>query len=178
VDARRVNEIAVLLEGVPLPAKRQLLVEYARHEDAGVAELLRERLPDQEFDRLDAVAELLAGPPRSPRPSQRLPLPESGEPPGGDDYLQAFPEPGAVRSSAPFCCRRSFCGMTGYRGSAADWNPALKTDQRRPSSPARTSAPPVTAAARLRDPRAASNAAPAAVHALASRPYLPAAPCL
>ena len=31
----------------------------------------------------------------------RLPRPESGKPPGGDAYLQAFPQSGAVRHVAP-----------------------------------------------------------------------------
>src|SRR5579875_1884099 len=42
---------------------------------------------------------------------------------------------------------RSFCVMTVYFGSAADWKPALNTDQRRASSPPSTSAPPSAAAA-------------------------------
>jgi len=29
------------------------------------------------------------------------PVPESGKPPGGDDYLRPFPEPGAVRDTEP-----------------------------------------------------------------------------
>jgi hypothetical protein len=31
----------------------------------------------------------------------RLPRPESGEPPGGDDYLRPFPESGRVDPDAP-----------------------------------------------------------------------------
>jgi Protein of unknown function (DUF2795) len=101
MDAQRVNEITVLLEGVALPAKRKELVEYAAHEDREVATLLAERLPDREFDRLDAVGEVLMQAPPPPEPPQKLSVPESGEPPGGDDYLNPSPESGEVRVSAP-----------------------------------------------------------------------------
>ena len=101
MKAQRVNEIQALLEGVPLPASRSMLVQYAAAEDREAAQLLQQRLPDEEFDRIDKVGELLLGavsPPHRPTP---LPIPESGEPPGGDDYLRPFPTPGAVRNSAP-----------------------------------------------------------------------------
>lgn len=101
MNAQRVNEIQVLLEGVPLPASRAMLVEYAAAEDADAAQVLRERLPEQQYDRIDEVGELLLGrisPPYAPTP---LPVPESGKPPGGDDYLRPFAQPGEVRKSSP-----------------------------------------------------------------------------
>jgi len=101
VKAQQANEIQALLEGVPLPATRDMLVRYAQAEDGDVAALLQQRLPDQEFSHLDDVAELLTGgvtPPHSPTP---LPIPESGKPPGGDDYLNPSPEPGRVRNTSP-----------------------------------------------------------------------------
>ena len=101
MNAQRVSEIQVLLEGVPLPASRAMLVDYAASEDRDAAQVLRERLPDEECDRLDKVGELLRGAVTSPHPPTPLPGPESGKPPGGDDYLRPFPEPGAVRESAP-----------------------------------------------------------------------------
>ena len=69
---------------------------------------------------------------------------------------------------------RSRCGCTVSCGRAADWNPALKTDQRRAASPASTSAPPATAAPRERRPRRPSSNAPPSVHAFASKPSFPA----
>ena len=101
MDAQRVNEIQIVLEGVPLPASRSMLVEYAAAEDADAAQVLAQRLPQQEYDRLDQVGELLLGRREPPHPSTPLPVPESGKPPGGDDYLNPFPEPGALRPSAP-----------------------------------------------------------------------------
>jgi hypothetical protein len=101
MNAQRVNEIQALLEGVPLPASRSMLVQYAAAEDRETAQLLQQRLPDQEFDRLDSVGELLLGGVGPPYPPAPLPIPESGEPPGGADYLRPFPQPGAVRPSSP-----------------------------------------------------------------------------
>lgn len=90
-----------MLEGVPLPAKKAELVEYARAQDAAMAREL-EGLPDEEFDRLDAVGELLTLVPSRPKEDGRLPLPESGKPPGGPDYLTPNPtDTGLVRHSAP-----------------------------------------------------------------------------
>jgi uncharacterized protein DUF2795 len=101
VNAQRVNEIQVLLEGVPLPATRAMLVEYAASEDRDAAQILQQRLPDQEYDRIDEVGELLLGKTNPPYAPPQLPVPESGKPPGGDDYLRPFPQPGAVRKSSP-----------------------------------------------------------------------------
>jgi hypothetical protein len=101
VKAQRANEIQALLEGIPLPATRKMLVEYAASEDGDVARLLEQRLPDEEYERLDKVGELLLGAAGSAYAPTPLPVSESGKPPGGDDYLKPFPQPGAVRPSAP-----------------------------------------------------------------------------
>ena len=100
---QRVAMLQGLLEGVPLPATRDELIEYAEQQDGGHAfrpEL--ERLPDREYGALDEVGEALA--PVQPlwdgaRPNE--PHPESGLPPGGDAYTDAAAEPGAVREQGP-----------------------------------------------------------------------------
>lgn len=96
VDFQRAAEIQVVLEGIRLPATRDELVAYALHEDGDAAAALA-RIPDREYDRIDAVGEALRR--TSPRRSEpeRLPKPESGLPPGGEDYLTSRPESGAVR---------------------------------------------------------------------------------
>ena len=98
----RLAELQVVLEGVPLPAAKQMLVDHARGEDAArdlVAML--ERLPDHEFSSLDEVAEALR-PVQPPPPEQpHEPKPESGVPPGGEAYTDASAEPGAVRERGP-----------------------------------------------------------------------------
>jgi hypothetical protein len=101
MNAQRANEIQALLEGIPLPATRSMLAQYAREEDANVAALLEQRLPDQEYGDLDEVAELLLGGVRPPYPPTPLPVPESGKPPGGDVYLNPSPESGRVREPSP-----------------------------------------------------------------------------
>lgn len=101
MNTQRACEIQAVLEGVPLPAKRSQLLDYARAHDASVVAEL-EGLPDMEFDRLDAVADLLTMRPSAPKPEPRPPRPESGKPPGGPDYLKPFPsDTGTVRHTAP-----------------------------------------------------------------------------
>ena len=101
MDTQRAAEIQAVLEGIPLPAGKRELVEYARGQDAGIAHEL-EGLPDEEFDRLDAVGELLTLIPSRPKENGQLPIPESGKPPGGPDYLTPNPtDTGRVRHSAP-----------------------------------------------------------------------------
>jgi hypothetical protein len=101
MNAQRAAEIQAALEGIPLPASKAALVAYARAEDATVARDLEE-LPEQEYDRLDAVGELLTLVPPAPAPGVRLPRAESGKPPGGPDYLTPFPsDTGKVRHDAP-----------------------------------------------------------------------------
>lgn len=101
MNAQRSAELQVLLEGVPLPATRDVLLAYARAQDAAKAAWL-DPLPEGRYERIDAVAEALSAPPRPPSPPPRLPQPESDKPPGGSAYLDAREESGAVRPSAPY----------------------------------------------------------------------------
>lgn len=90
-----------MLEGVPLPAKKRQLIDYAREQDEAAATELQ-RLPDKEYRSLDDVGEALAPvQPERPTPDAQKPHEESGLPPGGDSYTDPHPEPGAVRPSAP-----------------------------------------------------------------------------
>ena len=95
----RVAELQVLLEGVPLPAAKGQLIDYAGGQDGGNNMVgLLSRLPDREYRSLDEVGEELA--PVQPQAAGEPPLPyaESGEPPGRSDYVERSPEPGAIRS--------------------------------------------------------------------------------
>jgi Protein of unknown function (DUF2795) len=98
---QRAAELQTVLEGVPLPADKRELLDYARSQDESAAADL-ERLPDREYSSLDEVGEALAPvqPDRS-QPDVHEPREESGQPPGGDDYLDPNPEPGSVRTSGP-----------------------------------------------------------------------------
>ena len=102
MNTQLATEIQAVLEGVPLPATRSQLVDYARGEDASIVPHL-ERLPDEQFDRLDAVGERLTAQPSAPAPPEHgPPRPESGKPPGGSDYLEPHPsDTGRVRRTAP-----------------------------------------------------------------------------
>ena len=96
---QRVATLQALLEGVPLPASRDELIDYAQRQDGGYAfrpEL--ERLPDREYGALDEVGEALAPVQPSWDGAQpHAPAPESDSPPGGADYVNPSPTPGAVR---------------------------------------------------------------------------------
>jgi Protein of unknown function (DUF2795) len=97
----RSAELQVALEGVPLPATKSELVEYARAQDEDAARRL-ESLPDREYRSLDEVGEELAPvQPSRPEPEVVVPHEESDAPPGGDDYVDPNPKPGAVRHDAP-----------------------------------------------------------------------------
>jgi hypothetical protein len=100
MNLQRVAEIQVVLEGVKLPATRDDLVRYAESQDPQVAREL-ERISNREYERLDDVAEELA--PTQPARAQgsKPPRPESGQVPGGDDYVNPSPESGGVRPDAP-----------------------------------------------------------------------------
>ena len=154
-------------------------VDYADHEGAAPWQLGALRsLPEKRWSTIDEVAEALVRVQPAYAHEDKQPREESGAPPGGDAYTEKHPESGEVRGRTqrpglvvafvPCCPTRSRCGSTMYLGSRADWKPALKTAQRRHSSPAQTSAPPVTAAARLFLPRVASSAAPAVASAFAA----------
>jgi Protein of unknown function (DUF2795) len=98
---QRAAEIQVMLEGVPLPAtKDELLVYAGREEQDAVREL--QSLPAREYQSLDEVGEALVPVHSSvPRRDAVLPREESGDPPGGEAYLDADAEPGWVRPSGP-----------------------------------------------------------------------------
>lgn len=101
MDSQRAAELQAVLEGIRLPATRDELIAYALEQDPRFVRDLEE-LPDEEFDRLDAVGELLMRPPTAAREKAPPPHPESGKPPGGDDYLRPFPaDTGRVRDDAP-----------------------------------------------------------------------------
>jgi hypothetical protein len=101
VDTQRAAELQVLLEGVSLPAQKQELLAYARSQDESAAEQLA-WLPDREYRSLDEVGEALAPvQPRRPQLDAAVPREESDAPPGGEDYVEPHPEPGAVRHDAP-----------------------------------------------------------------------------
>jgi Protein of unknown function (DUF2795) len=101
MNFQRLTELQSVLEGITLPAGKAQLVAYASRVDRSFASDL-DLLPDGRYDNIDAVAEqLLAVQPahgsRTPPPK-----PESGNPPGGPDYLEAFPaDTGYVRHDAP-----------------------------------------------------------------------------
>src|SRR4051812_42102046 len=101
MSIERAAEVQVILEGVPLPATKAELLDYARTQDGDAARRL-ESLPDKEYSSLDEVGEALAPvqPARS-KPDAEVPHEESDAPPGGDAYLDPNPKPGAVRHDAP-----------------------------------------------------------------------------
>jgi hypothetical protein len=101
VGTQHAAELQVLLEGIPLPANKQELLDYARRQDEAAARRLAS-LPDKEYRSLDDVGEALAHvQPDRPYTQADMARDESGKPPGGDAYLDPNAEPGAVRPSAP-----------------------------------------------------------------------------
>ena len=101
MDTQRAAEIQVVLEGMPLPAKKADVLSYAREQDASVLRDL-EGLPEEEFRSIDDVGRLLTLVLARPSEGDGMPQPESGTPPGGDDYLEPFPaDTGKVRHDAP-----------------------------------------------------------------------------
>ena len=84
MDTSRAAELQVLLEGVPLPATKDQLLEYAVRQRAEphFLEALRS-LPEREYASLDEVGEeLLHVQPSSPPGPPPRPREESGDPPG------------------------------------------------------------------------------------------------
>jgi hypothetical protein len=87
-------ELKTTLHGLPLPAHRADLLEYAVQQRAEPQLLdALASLSDREFESLDEVVDELlhVQPPREHEPP-REPEPESGAPPGGDDYTDARPD--------------------------------------------------------------------------------------
>lgn len=103
MDTQRAAELQAVLEGVALPASRQELVDYVRRQEGG--ERFRgelEALPDHEYRSIDEVGEeLVHVQPSSPVERSVVPREESGEPPGGDAYVDPGAESGAVRPDWP-----------------------------------------------------------------------------
>src|ERR1051325_145369 len=96
-----VAELQVLLEGVALPAPRHELLDHARREHAGPAELaLLGGLPEPKSSWPEEVGEPLM-PVQPSRAPEQLgpPKPESGQPPGGSAYTDGSDEPGWGRDA-------------------------------------------------------------------------------
>ena len=98
MDPSAAADLEAVLAGVPLPATKDALLEYAvqRHAEPALISALRS-LPERTFESLDAVAEEAAQVRPDRRGGSPEPREESGAPPGGDDYTHAAPESGAVR---------------------------------------------------------------------------------
>ena len=95
----RVAELQTALEGVPLPAGKEDLIEYARSQSGGEAYVgLLSGVPEREYRSLDDVGEALVSVQPDWEHEAPPPRPESGKPPGGDDYVEPSPEPGSVRT--------------------------------------------------------------------------------
>jgi hypothetical protein len=101
MDTQLAAELQVLLEGVPLPATKAELVDYARSQDPDAARGL-ETIPDREYRSLDDVGEALVPvQPSWAQPVAAVPHEESDAPPGGTAYVDPHAQPGAVRHDAP-----------------------------------------------------------------------------
>ena len=100
---QRVAELQALLEGVPLPAPKDALLDYARRQGADADALaLLDSLPDEQYGSLDEVGETLHPvQPAFHKTQPHEPQPESGEPPGGEAYTDPSQEPGGVREPLP-----------------------------------------------------------------------------
>ena len=102
MSTREVAELQVLLEGVPLPAGKQELIEYARDQDDHRLAGLLERLADREYGSLDEVGEeLVPVQPERQSPDPHQPREESDLPPGGNAYTSASNDTGRVREHGP-----------------------------------------------------------------------------
>jgi hypothetical protein len=95
-------ETQVVLEGVPLPAEKRRLLEYAQRQDAEPRVLAALRsIPDREYRAIDEVGEELARVQPSPQKGQpHEPGEESGKPPGHDDYTRVPRTRGDVREAS------------------------------------------------------------------------------
>lgn len=77
-----------LAEGMPLPARRDEIVEYAEIEgaDEDILDALR-ALPDREYESLDDIEEAVRPvQPNAPAEGPGAPRAESGEAPGRERY--------------------------------------------------------------------------------------------
>ena len=99
VDPTKAAGLQSLLEGVPLPAEKPALLEYAvrQHAEPAFIAALRS-LPERQYESLDEVGEeLLHVQPSPPSHEPAAPHEESGAAPGGDAYTDPDPDTGQVR---------------------------------------------------------------------------------
>jgi uncharacterized protein DUF2795 len=94
MNHQRAAEIQVVLEGIGLPATRDDLVRYAEAEDRDAASELR-RIADRTYRRIDEVGEELVATQPVSRAGDAAAAAESGEPPGGVDYVRRVSTSGA-----------------------------------------------------------------------------------
>lgn len=78
--------VEAVLEGVPLPATREVLIKYAEHTGDQPTATVLKSLPSRMFSTLDEVGEALE--PVQPQwaRERRVPKSESDLPPGGPAY--------------------------------------------------------------------------------------------
>jgi hypothetical protein len=91
--------IQTVLEGVPLPATKKELIDYARSQDAGERVLgILGWVEDREYASLDEVGEeIVPVQPKLAVPNPERPPVESDLPPGGSSYTDPHPTAGAIR---------------------------------------------------------------------------------
>ena len=88
--------VQTVLEGVPLPATKQELIDYARSQGARERVLgVLQWIDDREYRLLDDVGEGIARVQPNSAPSS--PAIQSDEPPGRSWYTDPHPEPGSIR---------------------------------------------------------------------------------
>jgi Protein of unknown function (DUF2795) len=104
MEPKAAAELKAVLNGVPLPAQRPDLLEYAvgNHAEPPLIDALRSLPDDEQYESLDEVVEeLLRIQPARARSVPHQPNEESGAPPGGDDYTRAHPpDTGKVRETS------------------------------------------------------------------------------
>jgi uncharacterized protein DUF2795 len=103
MEPKAAAELKTVLVGVPLPAQKPELLEYAVSHRAQpqLLDALRSLPEDRQFQSLDDVVEELLGiEPSRGQPVPHEPKEESGAPPGHEDYTQARPsDTGRVRDT-------------------------------------------------------------------------------
>jgi len=92
-------ELQVVLEGVPLPAEKNELLEYASSQGAEPRLLAALRaIRDKEYGYLDQVGEEVARvQPSWEEPPPQTPSEDSDAVPGGPDYIRVPSDTGRVR---------------------------------------------------------------------------------
>ena len=120
IGTQRAAVVQAVLEGIPLPATKSELLAYARMQEPDVTGDLA-GLPDERFSRLDQVGELLTPAPARATEDAPLPRPESGKPPGGDDYTTPKPgDTGPQRRGIGTEMRAAVLHLA-FAGLGADW---------------------------------------------------------